>query len=302
MRYALTALLSLSTALVAQDDLSVTETTEGPQAASQGLSDDAAAKIRELEAQIAQIRDEDANRVTWAEEVTYGTGTKTEAVIVTSPSCIYCPIHKAYLKSLGYDVREISSGKCFTEFGFRPSRLPCTIRPGSSPKPPAPGKYVGKDMYYGHQKDVKVIKGVLGPAETLPSERVVRCNIPRARNIEDVVRATVTHLTTAEGELAVGGLFDFDGGKIPTTVTDLVAALCYDNAYEINEWVILTWDAAGFTANDGVIQFNSPINIRLNKGPFKVGAALERIDVSRDGRTVTVVIRRFPDLTINFGG
>ena len=302
MRYALTALLSLSTALLAQDDISVVETTEGPQAASQGLSEDAAAKIRELQEQIAQIREQDADRVTWSEEVAFGSSTQAEAVIVTSPSCVYCPIHKAYLKSLGYKVREISTGKCQIEFGFRPSRLPCTIKPGTLPKPPAPGKYVGTDMYYGHQKDRKIVEGVLGPAVTRPSQRVVRCNIPRARNIEDVVRATVTHLTTAEGELAVGGLFDLDGGTIPTTVTDLVAALCYDNEYEINEWIVLTWDAAGFAAKGGVIEFNSPINIRLNKGPFKVGAALERIEVSRDGRTVTVVIRRFPDLTINFGG
>tara|TARA_R110000824_G_scaffold172434_1_gene350355 strand:+ start:64075 stop:65217 length:1143 start_codon:yes stop_codon:yes gene_type:complete len=118
-----------------------------------------------------------------------------------------------------------------------------------------------------------------------------------------IAEAVVTHLASQEigFQMPVGGLFDKEVSA-PEFVPGLLRDLMSGKVIEIPDAgasVSWTGDHRTVGVDEDGMKFVPAVTVSVKKWGLKISTGLDGLKVSDDGRAVTLLLRRSPDLTLN---
>jgi|GEM_PF-4139012 len=119
----------------------------------------------------------------------------------------------------------------------------------------------------------------------------------------EVAEAFVTHIAKQQSgfEVPVGGLFD-KKVEAPAFVPALLKALSDGKKIKIpSAGATVSWvgDNRSVSMDGGGAIFRPPVTVSITKWGLSVSTGLTGLDIGEDGKAVTLLLRRAPDLTLN---
>ena len=217
--------------------------------------------------------------------------------VVSGPNCAPCAVLKSNLEALGIPFEPLTVEEHKAKYGWGPASIPYSFVFNREKEN---SRYVLNGMKTQAELTAWTAHFKLAP----PAAQSVQCSVTGEFTLDAVAEALVTHLARQKNVSSpiVGGVFDI---KVPLSdrVRELLIKGAYSKRLDLKtDTVWLTWDSLGFTIKDGDFTFSSPVRLHGSFFGVSITAALTKLHLSEDGRTLDVAIDGFPDLRVVFTG